>query len=293
LSGSLRANLLRSLAALALAGAALEGFAEATSAQACARPCVGPRRGAILAAGGGELGPDIYAQFLELSGGKAAHIVLIPTAGAEEGSHDAWTALEALSRAGATHIEILHTRNRAVADMEAFALPLREATGVWISGGRQFRLMDVYLGTHTAVELAAVLQRGGVIGGNSAGASVLASTLIRGGPGAERVVDPEHREGFGFLRGVAIDQHLLARGRENDLFGVLRDNPDLLGIGLDEGTALVVTGDMASVIGRGRVAIYDFTDPLALIPLRYLERGDVYDLGVRQVVLTTDHGTRR
>lgn len=280
--------LLRTLATLILFGAATAGFARDAGAQACARPCVGPRRGAILAAGGGELGPDIYTRFIQLAGGKNAHIVLIPTAGAEEGSHDAWTALEALSRAGATHIEVLHTRNRAVADLEAFTAPLHDATGVWISGGRQYRLIDVYLGTRTERDLGAVLERGGVIGGNSAGASVLASTLIRGGVGTEHVIDPTRPEGFGFLRGVAIDQHLLARGRENDLFGVLRDRPDLLGIGLDEGTALIVTGDMASVIGTGRVAIYDFTDPLALIPLRYLMRGDVYDLGVRQVVLATD-----
>jgi len=241
-----------------------------------------------MAAGGGNLGPEIYARFLSLAGGKAAHVVLIPTAGAEEGSHDAWTALEALRAAGATNIEVLHTRMRTVADLDAFTAPLTDATGVWISGGRQYRLIDVYLGTKTQRELAAVLERGGVIGGNSAGASVLASTLIRGGEGTEHVIDPSRPNGFGFLRGVAIDQHLLARGRENDLFGVLRDHPELLGIGLDEGTALVVTGDMGSVIGSGRVAIYDFTDPLALIPLRYLVRGDVYDLGVRQVVLASE-----
>lgn len=281
----------RTLAALALVGAALAVSIAPAFAQACARPCVGPKRGAILAAGGGDLGPSIYARFLALAGGRDAHIVLVPTAGAEEGSHDAWTALEALQRAGAEHIEVLHTRNRAVADLEAFAAPLKEATGVWISGGRQSRLVDVYLGTRTQRELEGVLERGGVIGGNSAGASVLASTLIRGGdPGSDVVIDHNRPEGFGFLRGVAIDQHLLARGRENDLIAVLRDHPELLGIGVDEGTALVVTGDMASVIGQGRVAIYDFTDPLTLIPLRYLVRGDVYDLGVRQVVLTIEGG---
>jgi len=277
------------LAALVLAGTALALFGAPLPAQACSRPCVGPRRGAILAAGGGELAPGIYARFLALAGGKDAHIVLIPTAGAEEGSHDAWTALEALQKAGAQHIEVLHTRTRAVADLEAFAAPLRDATGVWISGGRQYRLVDVYLGTRTHRELEGVMERGGVIGGNSAGASVLASMLIRGGDSAsDEVIDHNRPEGFGFLRGVAIDQHLLARGRENDLIAVLRDHPELLGIGVDEGTALVVTGDVASVIGDGRVAIYDFTDPLSLIPLRYLVRGDVYDLGVRQVVLTTD-----
>lgn len=285
-----RSLALGTLAALALTGAALAGFGMEASAQACARPCVGPRRGAILAAGGGDLGPDIYARFVALAGGaEKARIVLIPTAGAQEGSHDAWTALEALQKAGARRIEVLHTRTRAVADLEAFAGPLKEATGVWISGGRQYRLVDVYLGTRTQRELAGVLERGGVVGGNSAGASVLASTLIRGGEsGNEAVIDHNRPEGFGFLRGIALDQHLLARGRENDLIAVLRDHPELLGIGVDERTALVVTGDMASVMGRGRVAIYDLTDPLALIPLRYLRRGDVYDLGARQVVLASD-----
>ena len=266
--------------ALAFAGAPDDG-----SAQACARPCVGPRRGAVIVAGGGTLGPDIYARFLTLAGGKDARIVLVPTAGAEDGSHDAWVALEALRDAGAQRIEVLHTRNRRVADMEAFASPLREASGVWISGGRAHRLVDVYLGTTTHRELVALLERGGVVGGNSAGASALASYLLRGSEASNGdVVDQVRTEGFGFLRGVALDQHLSARGRENDLIGVLRDRPELLGLGLDEGTALVITRDMAEVIGPGRVAVYDHTDPLALIPLRYLTRGEVYDLGARQVV---------
>lgn len=255
--------------------------------QGCARPCVGPSRGAVIAAGGGALGTEIYRRFIALAGGADARIILIPTAGAEDGSHDAWVALEALRDAGAERIEVLHTRNRRIAELEAFAGPLREATGVWISGGRQYRLVDVYLGTQTHRELEALLGRGGVIGGNSAGASALASYLLRGGEASNSVVvDHDRSEGFGFLRGVALDQHLLARGRENDLIGVLREHPELLGIGVDEGTAIVVTGDVASVLGRGRVAIYDFTDPLALIPLRYLKRGDVYDLGSRQIVRT-------
>jgi cyanophycinase len=245
-----------------------------------------------MAAGGGELRREIYAKFLELAGGHEARIVLVPTAGAEDGSHDAWTALAALRNVGARRIEVLHTRNRKVADLEAFASPLREADGVWISGGRQYRLVDVYLGTRTHEELEAVLARGGVIGGNSAGASVLASYLMRGSEeGNTIVVDADRTEGFGFLRGVALDQHLLARGREDDLLGVLRVRPELLGIGIDEGTAMVVTGDLASVMGEGSVAIYDFTDPLALIPLRYLRDGAVYDLGARQV-LTTGVGKR-
>lgn len=261
------------------------------SAQPCERPCVGPRRGAILAAGGGVLGADIYTRFVTLAGGPDARIVLIPTAGAEDGSHDAWVALEALRDAGARRIEVVHTRNRRVAELEGFVGPLRDATGVWFSGGRQHRLVDVYLRTQTHLEIQAVLDRGGVVGGNSAGASALASYLLRGGEEPDRgLVDEARTEGFGFLRGVAIDQHLHARARENDLISLLRERPELLGLGLDESTALVVTGDLASVLGRGRVAIYDLTDPLALIPLRYLSRGSVYDLGARQVVLADGGG---
>ena len=84
---------------------------------------------------------------------------------------------------------------------------------------------------------------------------------------------------------AAIDQHLVARGRENDLISLLRTHPHLLGIGLDEGAGLVVTGDVAKVLGRS-VAIYDVTDPLSLIPLRWLAPGAVYDLGARHTVLT-------
>ncbi|MFQ5535810.1 MAG: cyanophycinase [Gemmatimonadota bacterium] len=242
-----------------------------------------------MAIGGGALSPRIYEHFLRLAGGREARIVLIPTAGAQDGSHDAWTALAALRDAGARRIEVLHTRNRSVANLEAFVGPLKDADGVWISGGRQWRLTRVYLDTRTHRELEAVLARGGIIAGNSAGASALASFLVRGAPDNNTVVAaPESDRGFGLLRNVAIDQHLMARARENDLLDLLHQHPNLLGIGLDEGTAIIVTGDMAEVIGSGRVAIYDVTDPLTLIPLRWLEPGDVYDLGARRIILAEE-----
>lgn len=272
--------------AVVAAGLVLAG-AQAVVAQVCSGPCVGPERGAIVAAGGGGLDHEIYVRFVELAGGPEARVVLIPTAGAQEGSHDGWTALEELRRAGVRHLEVLHTRSRSVADLEAFVAPLEDATGVWLSGGRQWRLVDVYLGTRTHREMEALLARGGVIGGNSAGASALASFLLRGGELNGEIMATERSDGFGFLRNVALDQHLLQRGRENEMFEVLRQEPQLLGIGLNEGAAIIVAGDLARVIGE-RVAIYDITDPLALIPLRWLEPGDVYDLGQRRVVLEDD-----
>jgi cyanophycinase len=261
----------------------LWGSAGPTSAQACRDPCVGPARGAVIAAGGGRLSDEVYKEFVRLAGGENARVVLIPTAGGEYGAHDGWEAIQRLRAAGVTKLEILHTRSRSIADMEAFAAPLRDATAVWLSGGRQWRLVDVYLDTRTHEELLAVLERGGVVGGNSAGASVLASFLVRGAEENDVVVFSERDEGFGLLRGVAIDQHLAARGREMDLLGVLKMRPHLLGIGLNEGAALVVTRDVARVLGNP-VAIYDVTDPSTLIPFRWLGPGDIYDLGARRLI---------
>jgi len=274
---------------LVLAAALAVATGGEARAQVCGQPCVGPEHGAIIAAGGGHLGLSIYAEFVKLAGGPDAKIVLIPTAGARYGSHDGWTAIEELRRAGVKQLEVLHTRSSSVADLEAFTAPLREATGVWFSGGRQFRLVGVYLGTRAHDELTALLARGGVIGGNSAGASALASFLVRGSEDGVAVATEGHDTGFGFLRDVAVDQHLIARGRENDLIGVLQQNPQLLGIGLEEGSAVVVTGDLARVIGN-RVAIYDLTDPLSLIPVRWLKPGDVYDLGARRMVFADEGG---
>ena len=276
----LRARLVAPVIAIAIT----LGWAAIAGAQACGEPCVGPIRGAIIAAGGGALGDEIYREFVRMSGGADARIVLIPTAGDRYGTHDGWTAIQRLQAAGATRLEVLHTRSTSIADMEAFAAPLREATGVWLSGGRQWRLIDVYLNTRTHTELMRLLARGGVIGGNSAGASTLASYLLRGAEENDVIATSDRDEGFGFLRNVAIDQHLVQRARESDLIQVLRTRPHLLGIGLNEGSALIVTRDFARVLGNP-VAIYDVTDPSVLIPLRWLAPGDVYDLGARRLVL--------
>jgi cyanophycinase len=233
-------------------------------------------------AGGGDLGPEILKRFLELAGGPDAHIVVIPTAAAEEVFSSDWIGLAPLRALGASRLTILHTRDRRVADSEAFVAPLRAATGVWIPGGRQGRLVDAYLGTRTQQELASVLNRGGVVGGSSAGASIMASYLVRGGVETNAILmAPGYEQGFGLLRNAAVDQHLLTRNRITDLTLILEAHPELLGIGLDEGTALVVRGDLAEVVGRSIVTVYDDTDhPNAFT---WLVPGNVYDLGEREL----------
>ena len=128
-------------------------------------------------------------------------------------------------------------------------------------------------------ELEALLARGGVIGGSSAGATIQGSYLVRGSPRDNRIMmSPGHEEGFGFLRASAIDQHVDTRGRADDLRPVLRAHPALLGVGLDEATAIIVRGDEAEVAGRGRARFFAAPEAAAHV----LRAGERFDLGARR-----------
>ncbi len=212
-------------------------------------------KGARIVIGGGAIGPEIWAEFLRLAGGVDAPLVYIPTAGdTEPGARSA----DFLRMAGFRDITVLHTRDRRLADTEAFAAPLLRAKAVFFGGGRQWRLVDSYAGTRTERELRGVLERGGVIAGTSAGATIQGSYLVRGARENNFIMmAPGYERGFAYLPNVAIDQHLLKRGRENDLWPVLDKHPELLGIGIDEATAIVVEGDRFRVVGASLVAIYD------------------------------------
>jgi len=237
---------------------------------------VGPPQGKLLVVGGGTMGP-LWDMFLQLAGGREAAIVVIPTANETVTETD--KAVEALRAHGATHVTQLHTRDRKLADGEEFTAPLRAAKGVWITGGRQWRLTDAYLGTRTQKELFAVLARRGAIGGSSAGATIQGSYLVRGAPSGNTIMmSPGHEEGFGFLRDTAIDQHVNTRGRAEDLRPVLKAHPTLLGIALDEATAIIVTGDRCEVTGPGKVRF--FAAPGAKAD--ELAAGARYDLATRK-----------
>lgn len=238
------------------------------------------------------MGPEILRRFVELAGGADAPIVVIPTAGEDSVFPANWNGLNGLKAAGATNITIRHTKDRRVAESDSFVAPIRSARGIWFPGGRQWRLVDSYMGTQTEKELSAVLRRNGVIGGTSAGASILASYLVRGArEGNSTMMAKGYEQGFGYLRGVAIDQHIVARNRQADLQTVVAAHPHLLGIGLDEGTALVVQGDQGEIIGRGKAFVHngrDGTDPG--FPYRVLLPGDRFDLSTRTVTARAADG---
>ena len=248
-----------------------------------APPEIGPARGTLVIVGGGLKSESILKRFLDLAGGPEANLVIIPTAGESDDLADYAGDLRDLADAGARHVKVLHTRDRKVADSDAFIAPLREARGVWFPGGRHWRLADAYLGTRTQAALRDVLARGGVIGGTSAGATILGSFMVRGDTKGNTIMVGDHVEGFGFLKNVAIDQHLLRRNRQFDLVPVIASHPELLGVGLDEDTAIVVRGDRFEVIGTGYVAIYDRARRIDSGGQFYLlAPGDRYDLKTRE-----------
>ena len=244
---------------------------------------VGPANGTLIVAGGALSDPAVFARFVELAGGPSAPIVIIPTAGGGDGYDQFFPGRRPFERAGARHITILHTNDPEVANTDAFVAPLLEARGVWFTGGRQWRLADAYLNTRVHDALWRVLERGGVIGGSSAGASIQGSYLVRGDSRTNTVMMGDHEVGLGFLKGVGIDQHLLRRNRHFDMVEVIRAKPELLGIGLDENTAIIVRGDRFEVVGQSYAVIYDHQATLDGGGLFYfLAPGDRYDMAARQ-----------
>jgi cyanophycinase len=234
---------------------------------------VGPERGTLVIVGGGDLEIEgIYRRFVELAGGNDAKIAIVPTAASSRSMFDYENHKNvrlARDTLGLRNVAVVHTHDRKEADTERFVAPIREADGVWFTGGRQWRLADAYLGTLAEREFHNVLKRGGVIGGSSSGASIQASFLVRGDTQGNSILIGDHQHGFGFIRDSAIDQHVIPRSRQRDLITVLTD-PDnkmneaidrraLLGMGIDESTAIIVRGNEFEVIGKpdGIVLVYD------------------------------------
>ncbi|MEO1049914.1 MAG: cyanophycinase [Bacteroidota bacterium] len=255
----------------------------------------GPEKGSLVVVGGGKITESIAKKFMELAGGPDASIIVIPTALGRDQYNDNAGGAGALRQYGATNVIVLHTSDPKVADSDQFVKPLKTADAVWFGGGRQWRLVDAYKGTKAEKAFWEILDRGGVIGGSSAGATIQGSYLARGDTKTNQIMMGDHEEGFGFIKNIAIDQHVLARNRHFDLFDIMKNRPELLGIGLDESTAIVVQGDTFEVIGSSYVLIYDNDfwsregSKLKNLPPQsslfyFLREGDRYNMKKRKVV---------
>lgn len=188
--------------------------------------------GASLFIGGGNMTEELRQYFQELAGPR---LVIITTANPWADTDQMEVEFEGV---------ILHTRSRVTANSAKFVEPLKTATGVWFEGGDQNWLTETYLDTLTEREVWAVLERGGTVGGSSAGAAVMSPIML-----------PRLGRGLGFLPNTVVDQHFTERGRQQRLLSAIAGT-NLLGLGIDEGTALLIQGNEAKILGEGRVHVY-------------------------------------
>lgn len=234
--------------------------------------------------------------FIKHVGGLNQPIVVSPTASSVVTDAEWKEYYEAWNKTiGFKTVSKMHSPNRdpVETNTDAFVKDLKQARGLFIRGGRQWRLVDAYGNadqqTATLKEMWKLLERGGVIAGTSAGATIQGDFLPRGatrGSGTMISDDAMHRQGFAFLPNVAFDVHVAARGRVTHLYEVLKyandKGKDLLGIGIDEDTAIVVQGKVFQVIGSGSVFVHTWNDADEGGRILILKAGDKYNLCTRE-----------
>jgi len=234
-----------------------------TTSRLSSAPGLGaPGHGPLVIIGGAEdkLGPSrVLRRFVRLAGGRRARIAVVPTASSVE-PEMVEVYRDVFTRLGAAEVVAIRPRTRAEADDPALAAPVGTATGVFMTGGNQLKLSQWVTGTALGRAIHAAHRQGLVVGGTSAGASVMSTHMISmGGEG----LTPRHRRsqltaGLGLLDGVVVDQHFDQRNRFGRLMAVVSGSPSLLGVGIDEDTAAVVTDRRwLEVVGGGSVFLVD------------------------------------
>jgi cyanophycinase len=225
------------------------------------------KRGSLIIVGGGDTPYTIQKRFVELAGGAGrARVAIFPMAKTEF-DEELDEVLADFSLLGA-EVEVLNL-DREDAQSKAMDAILSKFTGFWFLGGDQNLLASSLLGTRALRTIEFRYEQGAVVGGTSAGAAVMTATMLTGerrtasgrindDPNAVALRSTEVTLGFGLLPGAIIDQHFSRRSRDNRLVSAVLDSPQLLGVGIDEETALIVRPDGRwEVMGNGHVKIYD------------------------------------
>jgi len=245
----------------------------------------------------------ILKDFVAASGGQEARIVVIPTASSL--GHEIVDVYEALfTKIGAAEVHTARPESREDAHDPGLVAVLEQATGIFMTGGNQLKLSGVICGTPFGEAIIAAHERGAVVAGTSAGASIQSSHMVAFGTGG---ATPKQRmtqvaAGLGLVQSSVIDQHFDQRNRYGRLLMIVSQSPQLLGIGVDEDTAAIVEQigehEVLRVTGRGSVTIFDparmvsnaheahRSAPLLAsgVILHVLPAGAAYDLTTRTLV---------
>jgi len=221
----------------------------------------------------------ILKRFVQEAGGRESRVVVM-TAATEYPGQVGTQYTELFHKLGTQKVQVLDVSNRGQANQEEVARELGEATGVFFTGGDQLRITGLLGGTLLGRMLHQVYERGVVIAGTSAGASVMSDTMIVGGEsGTPKKNALSMAPGLGLLRSVAIDQHFAQRGRIGRLLSAVAQNPYVLGVGIDEDTAILIYADAHfTVVGSQTVTVLDASPT---------EATNVSDSGPGQALLLT------
>jgi cyanophycinase len=232
-------------------------FSQATFAQ----QEIFPYKGKLIIIGGGDILDTMYNLFAKEIGGKDQPIVYIPTATDDEPWIQEGQHLVKFTSRGFTNLTTVHTRDKQKANDPVFIDRIRKTKGVFIGGGDQANIANAFLGTEVHKELIALLNRGGIIMGTSAGATIMGDLMITGYEQRKAPhIKHQYPSGLAFMKNTSIDQHVLVRNRQFDLVPMLEGNTHILGMAIDEATAAYVQRDSIQVIGRSYMMIYDQQD---------------------------------
>ncbi|MBA2469706.1 MAG: cyanophycinase [Chloroflexia bacterium] len=219
------------------------------------------RRGVLMPIGGAEDKFDdkiILSTFVQLAGGKAARIAIVPTASSIEMAGHRYKAI--FLGMGVESAEVVYIGSREDANSEQVTDHIRDATGIFMTGGNQMRLSAMIGGTRFEQVVRTANEQGVIVAGTSAGASILSAHMVALGAsgGTPKLRMAQMVAGFGLISNVIIDQHFRQRDRIGRLLSLVASNPGLLGIGIDEDTAAIIDDqDVIEVIGRHSVTIVD------------------------------------
>ena len=234
-------------------------FAFNVNAQTASNPYFN-YKGKLIIIGGGSIPDSLFEFFAAHCGGKDQPVVYIPTATSDEKYIQEGGHLEKFTSRGFTNLSTIHTRDKVKADAPENIALMRKAKGIFFGGGDQDLIAEAYGNTQLYKEMLALLDRGGVIMGTSAGATIMGALLVGGDARKDLTKSFPFQPAFSFIQNVDIDQHVLVRNRQFDLIPVIEKYPNHIGVGIDESTAIIVEGHQFKVWGNSYVMVYDPMD---------------------------------
>ncbi|MEB3221879.1 MAG: cyanophycinase [Candidatus Sericytochromatia bacterium] len=222
-----------------------------------------PTQGVLIAVGGGSENPELMSEVLDLARGRASRVAIINTASERPSQSGTSYRRYFQETLGIAQADVLPLLTREQAYDEAVVEQLGRADLIYVTGGNQIRLAQTLAGTPAHGAILAAWQRGVVLAGTSAGAMVWGPSYITTGNSATAVLrsgaagSVDTRDGLGLVPGVLVDTHFGREGRLGRLLVATAGVSKGIGLGVDEGTAAVITPDGVRVLGTGRVTVLD------------------------------------